>query len=261
MEESRSRASTVEVDLQALLSTYLRKWWVISICLLLAGAIAFACTYFLITPVYQAKVSVYVNNRGSQNANYVSPSDLSASSQLVETYMSMVSSDRVLDKVSDKMNNAYTTNQIRSCMAVSQVKETEIFHIYVSHTVPEEAARIVNTIAEIAPTEIAGLVEGSSARVVDMAKVPEAPASPSYIKMTMLGGVLGALIAVAFITVQFLQDTRIKDEDDLLALYNLPILGRVPDFDQDNMASRYGYRKYGYYHSYSAEPAAKEAAQ
>ena len=243
-DENRGR---VEVDLQKLLSAYLKKWWLILICgIVLAGA-AFYYTANHIDPQYRASVMIYVNNlKSDQQVESITGSNLAASQQLVNTYVNIIKSDRVLDKVADELDNEYTANGIRKIMTATQVEDTEIFEIHIAHKDPEEAARIVNTIAEVAPDEISGLVEGSSARIIDYAKVPADSFYPSYQKNVVLGGVIGILIAVVIVTIQFLMDVRLKDEEDLNQLFDLPVLGQIPVFVTVAAKGRSGHGGYGY---------------
>jgi capsular polysaccharide biosynthesis protein len=57
--------------------------------------------------------------------------------------------------------------------------------------------------------------------------------------MTILGAVAGALIVIVFLTVRKLSDTRIKNEEDLAALFDMPILGRIPDLEQPDDGNAY----------------------
>ena len=59
--------------------------------------------------------------------------------------------------------------------------------------------------------------------------------------MALFGGALGIFMAVVMITIHYLSDTRIKDENDLTTLYPLPVLGRIPNFDIASSENSYGY--------------------
>lgn len=232
-ETAEERSTGIEIDLQELLMLYLRKWWMIILCAVLVSSIAFGSTYLLMTPMYKANVSVYVNNnRENSEDGYVSYNDLSTSLRLVNTYINIVTSNRVLEKVSEALNYDYSAAELAGCLSAAQMNNTEIFRVYATHSDPEEAARIANAVAQVAPDEIAAIIEGSSARIIDLAKVPTEKASPNYTMMTLLGAAAGVLIAIVSLTIRQLSDTRIKDEDDLIALVNIPILGRIPDLAQ-----------------------------
>lgn len=243
-EPINERMSGFEIDLQGLLRAYLHKWWIILICLVLGAAIASGITYQFVTPMYQARISIYVNNnKSSEDKEYLSSADLSASQRLVNTYVSIAKSERVLEKISENLNDEYSVNWLNNAISASQLNDTEIFCIYVLHEDPKEAARIANKAAEVAPAEIAQIIEGTSAQVVDTAKVPTSRYSPSYKRMALLGGALGVFLAVVFLTMHYLGDTRIKDENDLTTLYPLPVLGRIPNFDNTSAQNSYGYSR------------------
>lgn len=232
--------------MQELLGVYLQKWWIILICLVLGAALGFGITYQFVTPLYQARISIYVNNNKSiDDKDSLSSADLSASQRLVNTYVSIAKSERVLEKISENLNGEYTVRWLNSAISAKQLNDTEIFCIYVLHEDPAEAARIANAAADVAPGEIAELIEGTSARVIDHAKVPSSRYSPNYSRMTLFGGAIGVFVAVLFLTIHYLRDTRIKDENDLTALYPLPVLGRIPDFDTVSSGSSYGYSNTG----------------
>lgn len=242
-ENNEHQASAVEINLQELLLLYLRKWWAIAVCFVLGAAIMFTYTKVFVTPMYRSSFSVYINNsRGTQNSDSLSSNDLSASSWLVNGYMEITKKDHVLSAAADRLGG-YTAGQIRGMVSTSKVESTQIYYVYVTHSVPAEAQRIANAIADVIPTKGAEIIDGSSAKVIDRAKLPVAPISPNYTKSIAVGGMLGVLAAIAFLTISFLRDTRIRDEEELLMLFDLPVLGRIPDFDQEGITSTYEYVK------------------
>lgn len=237
-EQKNRRPDSMEVDLQALLSVYLRRWWLIALCLVTVAALSFGITYNFVTPMYRANVSIYVNNsRNNNEVNYVTSADLSASQRLVATYISIVKSNRVLEQAaaSEELDGDYSAAELNQMLSAEQVGETEIFRVYITHENPREAARIANVLADVAPEEISELIEGSSARVIDYAKVPAKAYTPNYQRNTLLGGAVGALLAVVYLTLAYLLDTHIKGEEEL-EHFSVPILGRIPSFNSLNTA-------------------------
>lgn len=241
-ETINEREPSMELNLQELLLAYLRRWKLIALCVILACAIALGITAFGITPMYQAGATIYVNNnRVTENKDYLSSADLSASIHLVKGYLILAKSDAVLEKAVAKLGEEYTVEELRSAISVEQIDDTVIFALYVTHSDPEEAARIANALAEVIPVEGPSVIEGTSARVIDKAKVPLGVYSPSYSRNVLLGAAAGLLLAVIYVTIMFLKDTRIKDENDLTDMFQLPILGRIPDLDGEFASSGYSY--------------------
>ncbi len=241
-EMMNEREPGVELRIQDLLMAYLRKWRLLAVCMLLAGLIAFGITYFGVTPMYRATATIYVNNnRAADNKDYLTSSDLSASIHLVKGYMILAKSDTILEKAAEKLGEGYTVAKLRNVVTVEQIDETVIFGVYVIHNDREEAARIANAVAEVIPVEGPNVIEATSARVIDKAKVPTSPYSPVYSRNIMLGITAGMLLAVVYVTIMFLKDTRIKDENDLTDMFDIPILGRIPDFDDAITGNRFTY--------------------
>lgn len=221
----------LELDLQKLILAYLRKWWLLAGCAVAAALLAGWFTVNFITPLYSASVTVYVNNAGrDQKINYITGSNLETAQHLVNTYIQIIESDSVLEKVSAAGRLGMEAKEIRACMRAAQKGEAEIFEVRITHPDPQMAARIANAVAEVAPGEIESFVEGSSTKVIDYAKEPNAPSSPNLSKNVVLGGMIGGLLAAAYITLVFLMDVRIKDEEELAVLFNLPVLGQIPGF-------------------------------
>ena len=124
--------------------------------------------------------------------------------------------------------------QIRSVMSTSQVGDTELFKVHITHPKPEMAAKIANAIAEVAPGEIESFVEGSSTKIIDYAKVPKTPSSPNVSKNCTFGGILGCALALAYLTLRVLLDVKIREELQLTAMFDIPVLGQIPAFVADS---------------------------
>ena len=220
---------TVEIDFKKLLMVLLKRIWIIVLCAILVGSMTLVYVSNFVTPMYTASVTMYVNNNSGHASTSVNATNLAVALQLVKTYVNIIQSDRVLEKVKDEAGLALSTGAIRSMMTASAVDETEMFSIQITSPNPEMSAKIANTIAEVAPIEIPAIIDGSSAKVIDYARVPTAPASPNVKTTTILGVLAGAVLAAAVIVLMTLLDKRIKDEKDLESICDIPVLGRIPD--------------------------------
>lgn len=234
----------LDLDLKKLLMAYLHKWWLILICIVMFGAAALIFTDNFMTPMYTASVTVYVNNvRGEQEVGYISNINLSTSQKLVSTYITMIKSNTVLEKVAETSGLDITANQIRSVMSAEQVDSTEVFAVTITHANPEIAAQLANAVAEVAPGEIENFVEGSSTKIIDYAKVPTVPSYPNRGRNTIIGVLMGFVVAVLYVTLRFMLDVRIKDAEDLTLLFDLPVLAQIPSFapEKSKRHDHYGY--------------------
>ena len=244
------RDANMELDIQKLLNEYLHNWWAILLCAIVGMLITWYVTANFITPKYTASVTIYVNNSTrEQYIDMISSSSMTTSRQLVDTYINIIKSDTVMDAVVDEMDVKVTAGQIRAMMEATQVDETEMFKVTITNSDPEMSARIANSIAQVAPSKIEDFVSGSSTKIIDYAKVPVNPSSPNIGRNCIVGLILGAAIAMLIIMARMLLDVRVKSEEDLMAMFELPVLAQIPAFVAEGDKRR-GYGKYGTYRKY-----------
>lgn len=221
---------TVEIDLKDFLRVVLKKLWLVALCAVVLAGLVLGYTVNFVTPTYRASVSIYVNNNSGSGDSYISSADLAVALRLVETYVNIIQSDTVLDKVIEERGLNLTAAKLRSMITAEAVGETEMFEVGVITPNPQLSADIANAIAAVAPAEIAKIVDGRTAKIIDYAKVPTRQASPNYMMNAVLGGVIGAILVVLVIFLQYVMDTRIKNEDDLTRICPIPVLGVIPHF-------------------------------
>ena len=224
----------VEIDLKELLNACLRRIWLILICTVVAAALLYIYTAAFVTPMYKTEATFYVNNSlVAGESQKISSSDLATAQRLVLTCTNIIKSDTVLEKVAQHAGLDLTASQLRSMIGASDIDETEMFRVQVQHKDPIQAAKIANAIADVAPQEISNIIVGSTTKVIDRAKIPSAPYSPNRTTNTILGALAGFVLSVGVIVVTTLLDVRIKCEDDLTNVCDVPVLGVIPEFADD----------------------------
>ena len=196
------------------------------ICATLSGCI----TGFFITPKYTTSCSMYVysnTDRVSTNSS-VGSGELSASQQLVATYIVALKSDTVLEKVISELSLDISASQLSSMINCTQIDETEFFRVTVTSTSASQAADIANAIAKVAPDEIVRVLKVGGVEVLDYAKVPTKPSSPNLKKNILIGALVGFALSFAGFFVYEMFDTTITTEKDLEREFEIPILGSIP---------------------------------
>lgn len=234
----------LEIDLKEIFYVLWSRAWIIVIAGIVAGIIAFGYTYFGVTPLYQSSTSLYVNNINiNSDATGYSSTQLEAAQGLADTYIVILESRSVIEDVIEETGLPYTYGQVKSMISASAVNETEIFKVVVTHPDPVIAAEIANAIADILPGKIAGIVEGSSVRVVDYAVVATDSSYPSYKKNVVIGLAIGLVLSAGMIVLLHLLNESITSEEYLTRTYeDIPLLAVIPDSA--------GTKKSKYYKSY-----------
>lgn len=239
------------IDLLELAKAIWKNILIIALVAALVGSAAFAYTAFMVSPQYQAKASLYVNNSsfslGSTSFS-ISNAELSASNSLVSVYIYILNSRTTMEDVIKEANLSYTPEQLSKMVEAKGINSTGAFEVTVTSTDPAEAELIANTIARLLPDRIAEIVDGSSVRIVDYAIIPSHRSGPSMVKNTAIGVLAGAFLSIAVVVLRFLLDDRskamIQSVDELRAIYpDIMVLAMIPDM-------RVSDKKNGYYSNY-----------
>ncbi|MGN1095450.1 MAG: YveK family protein, partial [Eubacteriales bacterium] len=168
------------IDLLQIFKALIKRWWIILLASLVCAGAFFGYTYLKITPMYRANAMMYVNNKMSIGSTSISISDLNTAAKLVDSYSIILKSRLTLEEVIKKADLKYTYSQLYDMVSVAAENGTEIFRITVKSSDPVEAAKICNTIVEVLPEKISGIIEGANVSVVDLAVVPASSYYPSY---------------------------------------------------------------------------------
>ena len=228
----------IELDIRQIVIILWRKVWVLILLIAVFGAAAFSYSFWLITPLYSASTSMYVYNQQNRTNSIITSSDLTTSQKLVSTYIVVLKSNSVLEKVSRELDNKYSAEQIREMLTASSIDGTEAFEINVIHKDPEVARTIANTIANAAPAEITRVVKAGAVEVIDFATLPEEPTSPNIKLNTAIGALAGLAIAVILVLLLAMADTAVRSEEDLTEVFDIPVLGVIPKLADGDRGGR-----------------------
>lgn len=233
--------NAIELNLRELFSLIVRRLWLIVLSAVVVAAMAYVYTAKFVTPLYRTSVTIYVNNTIYGEKDGISSNDLTTSQKLVATYAQVIKSQSFLEKVSQSVDNQISATQIGEGLTTKSMSGTEMLSVTVSNADPELATKIANIIAELAPVEVPKIADGSSARVVDYAKVPTSPYSPSYTKNVTLGACIGAMLVIFILVIQVLLDLHVKGEEDLRRYSDAPVLGHIPHYEATGITTGYEY--------------------
>lgn len=216
-----------ELDLASLIKELLNKAWFVIIVTLICGSLYTTFIYFYREPEYRAHISFYVNNTNRPtDINNITSSDISASYMLLQTYSTVIKSETILEDIIEISGTQYTAEELSTMIDIDAAENTPVLLVGVTNSNPEVAALLANSVAESVSDNLAGIVKGSSVRILDYAKVPTKKQGPSYSKAAALGAAIGFFLSVIIITALSLRKKKIKSKKDIINI-NYPVLGWI----------------------------------
>lgn len=226
--ETKTESDISVVDIINMMLTF---WWFIVILAVLVGGATF--TYFKISsvPQYKSTSRMYINTEGQQSSTDVNANAITGAANLLPTYIDVIKSKTFLTTVSDDLDNRYSVSQINSMISLEAVSDTNIIKIEVLNEDSHIAYLVCSSIVNNAPNEIARVFGGGSTKLTEYPEEATVPESLHTTRNAVIGFMVGAVIAMLIIFLVNLFDTRVKSKDELVAKYNLPILGEIPSLE------------------------------
>ena len=187
--------------------------WII-VAALLGGAGAYAVSTWLMTPVYTADASMCVI-AGKRESSTLTPSELAADNSLANTYCVLMTSQPVMEQVSEKLNGRLSTSALTGMVQTNVANDAQIIYLQVKSSDPQLSVDIAEAVLEAVNHALGA---------------PKT--APSTRSNVVLGIFLGAMAAFALIVVAALFDTTLWREEDLERAFQYPVLGCIPSMTE-----------------------------
>lgn len=221
-----------QVKIAKLFIYILKRIWLLILC----AGIGYAGMYTYYRDykrdTYTAFATMYVLNGNPNlvNYQYTNASDLNSAVQLIDTYMVVVRSTKVMSVVVEKLTAKYpgiTADYISASLSMGSVADTGVLQIICVTGNAQLSADICNAVVDVAPAEIIRVVNAGSIEVIDYAEPPLMPDNRNPQKKGMMGALAGGAAAAGLLVLLFLLNHKIREEDDLTDAFTPPILSSV----------------------------------
>lgn len=209
--------------------------------LIMAAVVACAAASLAVSyiqkPVYAAHTKLFVSAQqpaGSDGAGS-NPYQLGLlSQQRVTSYAGLVSGPKVAEGVIGDLQLDMRPSDLRAKIGASAPLNTVIINVTVRDGSPQRAQAIANSVAVQFAALVAELEKPATGgpplvkiSVVEPAAVPDAPVTPRKKLNLALGLLAGSVLGVSAAILRETLDTTVKSQDDLAAVIDTPVLGRI----------------------------------
>ena len=226
-------SNSQKVDIKKLVFFLLKRVWIIILCATIGYAALYCHTKYYIKDTYTASATMYVLNVNPNlvNYQYANSSDLYSAVQLLDTYMVVVQSNKVMDVVAERLSTDYPgiyAGYISRTLSMGSVAETGV--LMISSTTPDAqmSADICNAVVDVAPAEIIRVVNAGSIEVIDYAETPTHPDPRSPTSRGIRGALAGGVCAGAILLLLFFLNHKVTDMDSITEQYTPPVLAGIP---------------------------------
>ncbi|MBQ6197311.1 MAG: polysaccharide export protein [Lachnospiraceae bacterium] len=233
-----------EIDLLELAGVLWNKILFILIGFAVGAILAFGITKFMITPLYKAQSTIYVLTKST---SITSMADINIGSSLTVDFKYIGTTRDVIEAAIQELGLNTTYESLVKSITITNPSNSRLLEITVTDPDPVAAANISNAVADSLRERIADVMDTDKPSMVQRAVVPTKKSSPSTVKNTAIGALIGALLVAAVVIVRHLMDDTIKTEDDVQKYLQLNTLASFPYIKQqkNDQPARKGIAKVG----------------
>ena len=193
-------------------------------------ALSMVITFVFMTPKYSSSTQVLVNQKETDNE--MMAQQVQSNLQLVNTYSEIIKSPRILDKVSKNLKGKYSSKEISGMLTVSNQAESQILNIAVENESREAASKVANEIANVFSKDVSKIMNVDNVSILSKADTKGKQISPQPLVNSVVSIFLGLIVALILIFLKEMLDKRIKTEEDVAEILDLPVLGTIQDFNK-----------------------------
>src|SRR5699024_3149558 len=114
------------IDLREYFAIIKKRFWIIAIITVVAMVVSGVISFFVLSPVYEAKTTLIVNTEKSEETEIITGDQFSVSQKLAVTYGEIIKSRIVLEDVIKNLKLDDKYEQLAGNITVSAVKDTQI---------------------------------------------------------------------------------------------------------------------------------------
>ncbi len=230
MSENRlHEEENLEIDLLELMYVLLQKWWMIAIAAIVGAITMMGITAFLITPQYESRSMLYIL---SKTTSVTSIADLQIGTEITEDFMVIAKSKPVIDGaieiIEEQEGITFSRREVLDMLSVTNTADTRILVISATSANPVHACIVANAVAEKTASRMSEIMKSDPPTTVERAEVSSEPISPSMMKNTILGFLIGAVLVCIVLTIQYILNDTIKTEEHITKYLDVPTLAVVP---------------------------------
>ncbi|MED3973214.1 Wzz/FepE/Etk N-terminal domain-containing protein [Priestia megaterium] len=216
------------ISLRELFQVLRKRLWLIVLITIIAATVSAVISFFVLTPVYESKTQILVNQAKSDEQLY-NPQTVQTNVQLINTYNDIIKSPAILDKVIKELKLGSSAQSLSGQIQVTNAQDSQVAQIVVQDTSAKRATQIANTTASVFKKEVPKIMNVDNVSVLSKATLGESasPVKPQPLINIAIAVVVGLMVGVGLSFLMEYLDNTLKTEQDIENLLELPVMGVI----------------------------------
>lgn len=164
---------------------------------------------------------------------YIESTDGTSSSEKAETCALLFTSPQMYNVVNSTLVSGFSYAEFDRMVSINKKNGTQILEISTDCDNSDASYKLMTKFLDLMPSVVDSYRAEAKITVMRDPVQPSEPSFPDEKMFTIMGAVFGTVLSVLAILLIWRLDNSITAEDDLTQMYNIPVLGEIPDFDRE----------------------------
>ena len=148
---------------------------------------------------------------------------------LATTYSSIINTSVVLEEVVESLSLEMAPEHLKNNLSISQVGSNPILKITVNDENAVSARDIADSLVNVFSDRLVEVTKYNCISILEDAKISNMPINQPSIKQAVFIGIIGFMLGISSSILLEYLDRTIKSSDELEKLFDVPVLGVVPE--------------------------------
>ncbi len=220
-----------EISLVEIGQTLLKRWKLLLFLPLIAAALAYGISIYTFTPEYRSSATLIVLpfTEHLEDGDVVRH-DVASTRQVVQSCKELTLSMDSMQRIIADLNLPFEPGTLRGKI---DIDVGDVTTVTVTDSVPEQAYRIANHVTGVLMEFITDVARLENVQLLNPAQVSESPVNQRAPLNSAIAFVLFLMISVALAFVFEHLDNTIKTTEDIQKYLGVPVLGVIPEFEEE----------------------------
>ncbi|MCL2018751.1 MAG: Wzz/FepE/Etk N-terminal domain-containing protein [Oscillospiraceae bacterium] len=218
------------VDIKTLLRILRKYAAVITVVTITAVFTAFAAAEFILPKKYSAVAKFYIENSRIQS-EIVNVQDINAARNMVNTCAELFTTRDITQRLKTESGVLYSVNELMNMISMGTSNNTEFLRVSITADSPKAAVYMLEFFVDICIEEFDKTIESGRITLVDSPYSTGNPIFPDTLMFCVMGFFAGFLLSYLIAFIKEILDIKVKAEDDLFKIYDIPVFAEVMCFD------------------------------
>lgn len=185
-----------------------------------------------ITPRYQSSTSIILSIKEDElidknEENTITKDEIDLSERLINTYVEIIKSETVVEKVRNNLNLQISKAEILKNMIVEKQEKSTVLKVTIQNEDPYIAKSIAEEIPKVFFEELKDLYNITSAQILDYPQLATQPYNINLVKNCLIGAIFGIFVAITICFIKLTLNDNIKTESDIEKSVKLPVFASI----------------------------------